>query len=84
MMYVQGTDRAAVQKWVDTVHDLRYKDYRLVAPVRPVSESQEKPQEPGISIGSLEEVDTVKEMAAMMEAKGLLRWWRTAMGFARE
>jgi hypothetical protein len=83
-MYVQGTDRAAVQRWVDTVHDLRYKDYRLVAPVRPVPESQEKLQEHGIRMGSLDEVDTVKGMAAVMEANGLLKWWRTAMGFARE
>src|ERR1700760_785793 len=36
VMYVRGTDRTQVQKWVDTVHGLRYKDYQLVSPVSAV------------------------------------------------
>ncbi|KIX00463.1 uncharacterized protein Z518_10603 [Rhinocladiella mackenziei CBS 650.93] len=81
VMYVQGHDRSNVQKWVDTVHDLRYKDYQLVAPVNSVEDSQISPHNPGIKLGALEEVATVKEMAAQMESRGLQKWWRGAMGW---
>ena len=85
MMYVRGHERAAVQNWVDTVHDLRYKDYQLVAPVRALAECQDKSHETDDSpAGTLVEVDSVKEMATQMELRGLLRWWRVAMGFAHE
>ncbi|KIW17574.1 hypothetical protein PV08_04769 [Exophiala spinifera] len=85
VMYVQGHERAAVQKWVDTVHDLRYKDYQLVAPVKALAKCQDKPQNNDDSpAGTLVEVDSVKEMASQMEIRGLLRWWRVAMGFAHE
>jgi len=80
-MYVRGRERSDVQKWVDTVHDLRYKDYQLVAPVEAVPFDEENVQ---TTLGALEEVDTVKEMAAHMEAQGLQKWWRVAMGFIRE
>ncbi|KAJ9633506.1 hypothetical protein H2204_006889 [Knufia peltigerae] len=87
VMYVQGRERTAVQKWVDTVHDLRYKDYQLVAPVKALAECQDKPPQTtddDSPAGTLVEVDSVKEMAAQMEVRGLLSWWRVAMGFARE
>ena len=32
-MYVQGGQKDNVQDWVDAVHNLRYKDYQLVAHV---------------------------------------------------
>lgn len=83
-MYVQGNDRSEVQKWVDTVHGLRYKDYQLVAPVDVTPEVQVPQQQPDPTLGILKEVDTVKEMAAAMEARGLQKWWRVAMGFVRE
>ncbi|ETI29207.1 hypothetical protein G647_01660 [Cladophialophora carrionii CBS 160.54] len=82
VMYVRGSDPAQVQKWVDTVHGLRYKDYQLVAPVATIAgaESQSGFAKEGI----LQEVETVKEMAVYMERQGIQRWWRAAMGFAME
>ena len=79
-MYVQGEDSESTQHWVDLVHNLRYKDYQLSAPVMAT-----KANEVWISDrGSLEEVTTVKEMAARMEGAGLHEWWRKAMGFSKE
>ncbi|KAK4940446.1 hypothetical protein LTR10_019430 [Elasticomyces elasticus] len=83
-MYVQGDDRPQVQKWVDTVHDLRYKDYQLMAPVAAVPDFKDAKQGGTANLGTLEEVDTVKEMGAQMELRGLQRWWRIAMGFVHE
>lgn len=84
VIYVRGDDKSEVQQWVDTVHGLRYKDYRLVAPVDAVPAAQAPQQIPATTLGTLEEVDTVKEMAAYMEARGLQKWWRVAMGFVHE
>jgi hypothetical protein len=78
-MYVRGEDRVQVQKWVDTVHELRYKNYQLAVPVCPVEVDAKR-----IELGGLQEVETVKDMAAAMEAKGLQKWWRMAMGFVCE
>ncbi|KIW30243.1 uncharacterized protein PV07_06001 [Cladophialophora immunda] len=85
VMYVRGYDRSNVQKWVDTVHDLRYKDYQLAAPVHAISSELQRdgPQQDDERAGCLEEVATVKEMATDMEARGLQRWWRVAMGFTQ-
>ena len=84
VMYVQGNDRSQVQNWVDTVHDLRYKDYQLMAPVAAISDATLVKQVPTATLGTLEEVDTVKEMGAQMEVRGLQKWWRIAMGFVHE
>ncbi|KIW98726.1 uncharacterized protein Z519_00389 [Cladophialophora bantiana CBS 173.52] len=86
VMYVRGSERSNVRKWVDTVHDLRYKDYQLAAPVHAIlSEFDgDGPQQEDAKVGCLEEVATVKEMATHMEARGLQSWWRIAMGFIQE
>ncbi|KEF63254.1 uncharacterized protein A1O9_01231 [Exophiala aquamarina CBS 119918] len=85
VMYVCGGTKPDVQSWVDIVHELRYKDYQLVAPVRTVATTDQACLESSYeSLGVLEEVATVKEMAAHMESKGVMHWWRVAMGFARE
>ena len=77
VMYVESDTEQTTQSWVDTVHDLRYKDYQLVAPTSAAGKRAQASSEHGI----LREVDTVKGFAAEMETKGLLTWWRTAMGF---
>lgn len=86
VMYVSGRTRPDVQSWVDTVHGLRYKDYQLAAPVGSVTQLEQigSKSEGESPLGVLEEVATVKEMAASMESKGLINWWRVAMGFAQE
>lgn len=77
LMYIESDQENAVQAWVDTVHGLRYKDYQLAAPVSKTKTHAKLNESQGI----LEEVDTVKEFAAEMDKKGILLWWRKAMGF---
>lgn len=79
VMYVQSSERHAVQQWVDTVQGLRYKDYNLAVPVAEQAGSSQLGQE-----GSLEEVDSVKEMAARMHDERLRAWWRKGMGFEKD
>jgi hypothetical protein len=81
VMFVQGDGEHEVQRWVNLVHDLRYKDYQLVAPVINAKTNMGKPRSIG-ERGLLEEVATVKEMGAMMDDAGLRGWWRKAMGFS--
>ena len=76
-MYVQGGQKDNVQDWVDAVHNLRYKDYQLVAHVGRCESSIVE----GKSMGVLEEVSTVKEMGGRLEEAGLKEWWRKAMGW---
>jgi hypothetical protein len=82
VMYVQASEREVVQKWVDTVHDLRYKDYQLAAPVMDAKTATESARGLG-ETGILEEVANVKDMRARMDSAGLSDWWRKAMGFSR-
>jgi hypothetical protein len=84
VMYARAKEKAQVQSWVDTVHDLRYKDYQLVAPVDAVRANETVEKDMNAKLGSLEETETVKDMAAQMDSMGLLKWWRVAMGFQRE
>lgn len=78
LMYVESGQEDAAQAWVDTVHGLRYKDYQLAAPVTKAAKCVTSDSNHGI----LQEVDTVKEFAMEMDRKGLLSWWRAAMGFS--
>jgi hypothetical protein len=80
-MYVESPKAENVQKWVDTVHDLRYKDYQLVSPTAFLAGNAVRPAKDSFDF---EEVDTVKEFSARMEQKGILDWWRKAMGYVSE
>jgi len=80
-MYVESSKAENVQKWVDTVHGLRYKDYQLVSSTAILAG---KPFRPAKESFGFEEVDTVKEFSARMEQKGILDWWRKAMGYISE
>jgi hypothetical protein len=83
LMYVHGPSLESVQSWVSIVHDLRYKDYQLAAaPAELPTNVKNSAGED--EFGSLKEVDAVRDMAAVMEAKGLLEWWRKAMGYVGE
>jgi hypothetical protein len=79
IMYVQANSRNQVQSWVETVRNLRYKDYQLACPVGVTFEGFE-----ASSYGTLEEVSSVRDMADKMEECGLTKWWRRAMGFTTE
>lgn len=76
-MYVESKSAQDTQAWIDVVHSLRYKDYQLVAPAGLAS----KKAVPSTEVGTLREVNTVREFAAEMQSKGLLPWWRVSMGF---
>ena len=82
LMYVHGRSLDSVQKWVDTVHDLRYKDYQLVVP--PAMLDSQAPNDGDGMFGTLEEVEAVRDMASVMKKKGLSEWWRNAMGYKGE
>lgn len=93
IMYVEGTEKDSVESWVNTVRNLRYKDFQLVT--RPdvmadergnvnsgrnePSRSQKKTEE--MSKAGLSEVETVKEFGGLMEQRGVWQWWRKGMGY---
>jgi hypothetical protein len=79
VMVVQGESEESVQRWVDAVHELRYKDYELALPVSPYRNQATWLGERGI----LEEVSTVKEMGARIKDEELKTWWRQGMGFEK-
>lgn len=77
-MYVQG-EETEVKSWVERVHALRYKDYRLaIAPTLMDNKIWMGSQ------GLLEEVDTVKALGQKFDEVGLRNWWRKGMGFSKE
>ena len=80
MMYVESSIEKDTQSWVDTVRGLRYKDYQLIVPTSAAG----KEVMPATETGVLEEVNSVKGFAGAMESKGLLMWWRTAMGYVHD
>ena len=81
VMYIESRKAENVQKWVDTVHGLRYKDYQLVSPTAVVADRAITTAEDGFEF---DEVETVKEFGAKMQEKGILDWWRRAMGYVSE
>jgi len=82
LMYAEGTQQG-VTEWVATVQALRYKDYQLVRKPAPVEESGCAPAKEAQMQG-FEEVDSVAVFAAEMEKRGILQWWRSAMGFGEK
>jgi hypothetical protein len=59
------------------VQSLRYKDYQLVA--RPAL--IEDASRPKLEYGKLFEVATVRDFSSHMTERGVLPWWRKAMGY---
>ncbi len=78
VMFVQGGNHDSVQACVDKVRNLRYKDFQLVSHVKPAARGFASS-----AYGTLEEVSTVRDMAAKMDACSLSEWWRNAMGFSK-
>jgi hypothetical protein len=82
-MYCQGTE-SGVKDWVSTVQRLRYKDFQLVKkPAEKLLDDGIK-QEQKVPYGKLEEIETVKEYGATMEALAVRNWWRRGMGYMGE
>jgi hypothetical protein len=83
IMYCQGTE-SGVKDWVSAVQRLRYKDFQLVKKPSTKELDDATTQEQSVPYGKLEEVESVKEYGAMMEALGVRGWWRRGMGYAGE
>lgn len=81
-MYCQGSE-SGVKEWVSNVQRLRYKDFQLV---KKPAEKRVDGQEGSIDVayGKLEEVESVKEFGASMEALRVWQWWREGMGYVGE
>lgn len=81
LMYVEGAENG-VKEWVDAVQGLRYKDYQLLCRPAPLESDASGSSAQGHSRG-FDERGSVQEFASVMEKKGLLSWWRQAMGYDR-
>ncbi|MCJ1289106.1 hypothetical protein MMC34_000638 [Xylographa carneopallida] len=93
LMYVEGREEG-VKEWVSVVQSyeekfakeandelqrLRYKDYQLAARPAGIEGSD---HEGADSVGAgLHEVAAVKDFGLKMDEKGILGWWRRAMGY---
>ena len=80
-MYVEG-DESGVKEWVDAVQGLRYKDYQLLCRPAPLDSSSQSSSTQAQANG-FDEKGSVQDFASVMENKGLLSWWRKAMGYDR-
>ncbi|EAT85123.1 hypothetical protein SNOG_07657 [Parastagonospora nodorum SN15] len=72
-MYCQGTE-SGVKDWVSTL---------VKKPAEKLFDDGIK-QEQKVPYGKLEEIETVKEYGATMEALGVRSWWRRGMGYMGE
>ncbi|KAK6216008.1 hypothetical protein LQW54_003983 [Pestalotiopsis sp. IQ-011] len=81
IMYAEGPDQTSLGDWVGAVHDLRYKDFQCVQ--KPVAQdvSSVGGGEAALSSSPFNEVDSVAEFGAVMERKGLAKWWEIGMGY---
>ena len=83
-MYCEGHE-SGVKDWVSTVQRLRYKDFQLATKLAELQlEEDVELKSRNVSISKLEELDTVKDFGARMEALGVLQWWRKGMGYVSE
>jgi hypothetical protein len=85
IMYCEGAE-AGVKDWVAAVNRLRYKDFQLATKpaVMEGAELDLSASNRRTEPGKLEEVGTVKEFGARMEALHIWKWWRKSMGYAHE
>jgi hypothetical protein len=80
LMYAEG-DEEEVINWVSFVQGLRYKDYQCIRKPS-IIQSETSPAPPHSSSLDVEEGDSVATFASKMAERGLLPWWRRAMGYA--
>ncbi|KAI1820634.1 hypothetical protein F4861DRAFT_522183 [Xylaria intraflava] len=77
IMYAEGTE-TDVTAWVSFVRGLRYKDFQC--PRKPAATEVLAPTQ--TEHGNFKEVTSVTEFGQYMEQRGLVRWWKSAMGYA--
>lgn len=84
IMYCEG-DEDGVKEWVGIVQRLRYKDFQLVKKPAELENLQGQSHlRKALVLGKMEEVESVKEFGARMDALGLWDWWRRGMGYTKE
>ncbi|KFA71595.1 hypothetical protein S40288_03663 [Stachybotrys chartarum IBT 40288] len=78
LMFAESRDEVGLTEWVAAVQALRYKDFQCL-------------RKPAVTVGSsliqsngFQEVHTTAAFSQEMEARGLTRWWRKAMGYASD
>lgn len=94
IMYVESEEKDAVESWVNTVRNLRYKDFQLVTRPDVLTDERgsrdneqnersrsKKKTEKNTPKPGLSEVETVKEFGNLMEQRGVWQWWRRGMGY---
>ncbi|TIA38391.1 hypothetical protein D6C78_04050 [Aureobasidium pullulans] len=82
IMYVEGEEKG-VRHWVDTVHNLRYKDYQLVARPAAIQHENQPTKDSEVRPG-LYETETVSDFGKQLQDRGVYAWWRKAMGYAKD
>lgn len=75
IMFAESRHELGLSEWVAAVQNLRYKDYLLARRPAPAPSSLEL-----LSRG-FDETDSITEFGQAMEARGLSRWWKEAMGY---
>ncbi|KZP25957.1 hypothetical protein FIBSPDRAFT_855249 [Athelia psychrophila] len=85
LMYVEGSEDG-VREWVAAVQGLRYKDYHLLRKPAPLEESHDHGAAAGQNLEmasdeEFEEAESVARFATRIEKRGVLQWWRSAMGY---
>jgi hypothetical protein len=84
IMYVESSQKEAVESWVNVVRNLRYKDFQLVTRPDVKQDSPMQGQQSADSKAGLSEVDTVKEFGSAMQRRGVWEWWRKGMGYTAD
>lgn len=68
--------QSLLAEFADLWQRLRYKDYQLLCRPAVVDRKADDIHTTGFL-----EVETVPNFAAVLEKRGVLRWWRSAMGY---
>ncbi|KAL8926895.1 MAG: hypothetical protein Q9208_002704 [Pyrenodesmia sp. 3 TL-2023] len=78
VMVAEAGSEGQLREWVGGVKRLRYKDYRLLR-----IEAVGNDGELGVASGCVKEMQSMKELSAYLDGRGILPWWTENMGFAQ-
>ncbi|ETS74994.1 hypothetical protein PFICI_13478 [Pestalotiopsis fici W106-1] len=83
IMYAEALDQTSLGDWVSAVHDLRYKDFQCVQKPVVAQDVISRTGSGGSAMPSspFNEVDSVADFGAIMERKGLTKWFEIGMGY---
>ncbi|KAF7539618.1 hypothetical protein G7054_g1932 [Neopestalotiopsis clavispora] len=81
IMYAEAPDQTLLGDWVSAVHDLRYKDFQCVQKPSTAQDIISCAGKGATSSPAFNEVDSVADFSAIMERKGLTKWFEIGMGY---